>query len=303
MKNISEMAFRKKMREDGAPERVLLEATHRCNFKCSHCYITGGQTGPEADKAGFTAILRSIADSGAMTIGFTGGEPLMRDDIFGLLEAARDAGFRPLLYTNASLITASKARRLKSLGIAKVLVSMHGATESGFERVTGIKGSFRKTMAGISALRAAGLPLGIKSCAPSLNPGDINRLAEMAGEWGAHLRLSPVILPKMGQRHAGLTKEIKLRTRGDGRIPSIFPPCGAALTQCAVTPSLRLKPCPAIHSPSVEYNGNFRQALGTLSKKWKKQKSGMRKKCLRCEAGNDCARCPAETMPVKGCLP
>jgi len=301
MKTVSEAVFRRGLRKAGCPERVLIEVTHRCNFRCSHCYITGGNPGHEAAADEFDALLRSIAASGAITIGFTGGEPLMRDDIFSILKTAGDAGFRPLLYTNASLVTPSKARKLKTIGVAKVVVSMHGATARSFERITGIEGSFTKTKAGIAALRAAGVPIGIKSCAPSLNPGDVKQLAAMAEEWGAHLRLSPVLLGKdsNGKDCAGFAEKPLPGKKGT---PSLFPPCGSASSQCTVTPSLRLKPCPALPFPCIAYNGNFRQSLSRLSDEWEKLKGKLRNKCSRCEAAPDCGRCPAEAMPQRGCL-
>lgn len=304
MKTISQEEFEKNTSHAGRPERVLLELTYRCNFRCSHCYVTRGlrERTKDANEAEVSRLLHSLAQAGVTTIGFTGGEPLLRKDIFHLLDEARKTGFRPFLYTNASLITPAKARRLKALGVQKAVVSMHGATAESFERVTGIKGSFRATMKGMKALRDADIPLGIKSCAPNLNPADTEKLLEIAKEFAAHLRLSPVILTRLGGTSTAPALKQHMRPKNDS-IPRIFPPCGAASMQCAVTPSLQLKPCPALAAPVTKAGTDFLRSFRELSGKWKKRKAKLKNRCKNCELKTDCARCPAETMPVRGCLP
>ena len=89
--------------------------TNRCNLKCAHCY----QDADECDNRELSteeahAMISDIARAGFKIMIFSGGEPLMRDDIFDLVAHAASCGLRPVFGSNGTLITQDVARKLKA---------------------------------------------------------------------------------------------------------------------------------------------------------------------------------------------
>ena len=131
-------------KKKGSLLRVMLELTYRCNFKCKHCYI------PKSYKKKFRrelntrqifSILDQLQELGCLYLGFTGGEPFLRKDIFDILWYAKRKGFQIIIYTNGSLIDKDKARELKCLSPNKVDITIPAMSKDIFERITGLKGS------------------------------------------------------------------------------------------------------------------------------------------------------------------
>jgi len=96
------------------PVMVSFAVTRECNLKCIHCYSRSVET-PHPDELTTVEakrVIGEIADAGARLIIFDGGEPLMRKDIYELIAHAKEVGLRPLMGTNATLITEEVAERL-----------------------------------------------------------------------------------------------------------------------------------------------------------------------------------------------
>ena len=115
---------------------VVWNVTKRCNLYCQHCYASADTaTAPgELTTAEGEALLDDLADYGAPVVLFSGGEPMVRDDLVELIEHASDAGLRPVLSTNGTLITAENARRMKEAGLKYAGVSVDGLPERSRER-------------------------------------------------------------------------------------------------------------------------------------------------------------------------
>lgn len=151
-----------KIKPQTLPKEVMIEVTPHCNFKCKFCFNRAsfarqGHRGEEASTACIKKIIDSIKQAGVPTVRFTGGEPLLREDIFDLMRYAKSKGLSVRLNTNGSLI--------KNYGMAKemaeyldyVLFSMHTYEPLKDEKITGFKGSFGKKLRAIRWLKRAGV--------------------------------------------------------------------------------------------------------------------------------------------------
>lgn len=142
------------------PRLVFWETTGGCNLRCVHCRREWDDTQPNeltTDEAK-RLLIDAIAESRWHSIlVFSGGEPLMRKDLFELIEHARDRGVTTALATNATLVDDATATRLASLGVPRASVSLDGADASTHDAFRGIPGSFEQAIAGIQALRRAGI--------------------------------------------------------------------------------------------------------------------------------------------------
>lgn len=166
------------------PIFVQFDCTNACNLRCAHCITSSG----EAEENELTTeealeLIDGLADIGIFQVGFSGGEPLLRDDIFTLMERAKEKGLIVQLTTNALLVTDEVAERLKEIDPITVGVSLEGGTRETYERYRG-KGNFEKVKEKIKILVDHDLPVKIKTAVSRDNIGEIDNIIDLAMDLG-----------------------------------------------------------------------------------------------------------------------
>jgi len=139
--------------------------TYRCNLRCRFCYAGCGchgaapSDGREMSTAEVVRVFHVLRhDAQVPSVSFTGGEPLLRDDVVELTTRAVGAGLRVNLITNGTRLGGGDlAVRLRDAGLSSAQVSLEGPTVGIHEALTGVPGSFAATLAGLAALRGAGV--------------------------------------------------------------------------------------------------------------------------------------------------
>src|SRR6476646_10840814 len=108
---------------------VVWNLTRTCNLKCVHCYTSSEarKYPDELTTAQAKAVLDDLSEFKVPAVLFSGGEPLVRPDLFELSAYARDRGLHVVLSTNGTLIDRAKAKRLKELEFAYVGISLDSA--------------------------------------------------------------------------------------------------------------------------------------------------------------------------------
>jgi 12,18-didecarboxysiroheme deacetylase len=164
---------------------VVWNVTRQCNLKCRHCYArAGAKAAPdELSHAEGLALIQDLKEFGVPVILFSGGEPLMRADLFDLAAQAVAAGMRAVISTNGTLITREAARRLRRLGLSYVGISLDGtaATHDGFR---GEAGAFAAAMAGVRHCQEAGLKVGLRFTVSRLNFQEVPAIFDLVEEYG-----------------------------------------------------------------------------------------------------------------------
>jgi radical SAM protein with 4Fe4S-binding SPASM domain len=189
------------MRPPTASQRVLRmlfwETTIRCNLACAHCRRLESNEAGASDLSTSQAetLVEQLAELGRRqpqmpVLVFSGGEPLCRSDLFHLVSRARQHGIILALATNGTLIDSDKARQIRDSGIARVSVSLDGATADVHDRMRQIPGAFNKAIQGIRQLRDHAVPFQInvtltKQTAPQLH--DVYELARTLGAVAVHI--------------------------------------------------------------------------------------------------------------------
>jgi len=171
------------------PYLISWNLTGQCNLECGHCYIDAGEEG-SGDELPTEAARRVIDEIAALCpegpmLVMTGGEPLLRADIFELIEYASSKGIMPTLGTNATKIDDALALRLKKSGIAGLGISIDSSSAKGHDRFRGVEGAWQKSIKGAKAVRRAGLPFQIQFTITKENAGEIEEAALLARELGA----------------------------------------------------------------------------------------------------------------------
>ncbi|MEW6079595.1 MAG: 12,18-didecarboxysiroheme deacetylase [Thermodesulfobacteriota bacterium] len=156
---------------------VVWNITRRCNLKCRHCYAHA-TTRPDENELTTAEGRRLIDDLAAFkapVLLFSGGEPLMREDLPELAAYAIGKGMRAVISTNGTLIDREKAAVLKEIGLSYVGISLDGGPAVNDE-FRGVTGAFDDAMKGIENCRQAGIKVGLRF---TINKFNATEIAEM----------------------------------------------------------------------------------------------------------------------------
>ncbi|NLK42425.1 MAG: radical SAM protein [Planctomycetes bacterium] len=142
---------------------VVFNCTPRCNLRCVHCYSSSEAACREQELTTAQAkmLIDQIAAFGCPVLLFSGGEPLLREDLFELMEYARQRKLRTVLSTNGTRITESVAEQLAELGLSYAGISLDGPQDV-HDRFRRVDGAFLDTLNGIAYCRKAGIRTGLR---------------------------------------------------------------------------------------------------------------------------------------------
>ncbi len=181
---------------DGTPTVKLIawEVTRSCNLACKHCRAEAhpepypGELSTEEAKA----LIDTFPMVGDPIIILTGGEPLMRPDVFELAAYARDKGLRCVMAPNGTLITKESVAKMKAAGISRCSISIDGPEKETHDLFRGVPGAFEASLRGIELLKEQGIEFQINSTVTKSNLArfkDIFNLAERLGAAAWHIFL------------------------------------------------------------------------------------------------------------------
>lgn len=142
---------------------VVWNMTRRCNLRCRHCYLeaAGEDDSRELSTAQARRLIRELSEIKVPVLLFSGGEPLLRKDIWDLAEFARSEGIRPGLSTNGTLITPDVAGRIRESGFAYVGISIDGK-QGTHDYFRAAPGCFQQAISGLHNAQEAGLRVGVR---------------------------------------------------------------------------------------------------------------------------------------------
>ncbi len=157
---------------------VAWEVTRSCNLACAHCRASS-ERGPypgELDTEACLRLLDGIAAVGKPVIILTGGEPLLRQDVFAIAAYGDRLGLRMVMATNGTLVTAGTVQKMIAAGIRRVSVSIDGPGASTHDALRRVPGAFAGAVAGIETLKRGGMEFQVNTTVTRANLG---RLAEI----------------------------------------------------------------------------------------------------------------------------
>ncbi|MEJ2705279.1 MAG: radical SAM protein [Sedimentisphaerales bacterium] len=156
---------------------VVWNITRACNLKCVHCYNDSGvcKAGDELSMEQAKTVLDDLVQFGVPSVLFSGGEPLMRPDLFELIGYAVERGLRAVISTNGTLITTDVAKKIKQHGVSYVGISLDGVGEIN-DKFRGVSGAFDRAVAGIKNCQDAGVRIGLRLTLTQKNVRDLERL-------------------------------------------------------------------------------------------------------------------------------
>src|ERR1700676_1732760 len=180
----------------GIPLSVQLDLTYRCNERCVHCYLDHTDHG-EMTTGEIKELLGQMADAGVFYLTISGGEILMRRDLFEILEYARARTFCIKLKTNGILIRAKEAQRIRFLGVESVQIRIYSHRPEIHDAITKMPGSLRQSIEAVRLLRKNGLLVTLANVLMTQNAADYRKVRELAIEMDAKFIIDPTITPMM----------------------------------------------------------------------------------------------------------
>jgi AdoMet-dependent heme synthase len=295
------------------PLNAMLEVTYRCNQACVHCFIAE-DTHEELATQEIFALLDELALAGTLSVTFTGGEALLREDFFDLAAYARQQNMAVNLMSNGTLIDDASAREMQRLHFSSICLSLFGTTASTHETVTRRQGSFTKIFTALEILRRNNLAVDIKTPVLKINAAEFMEVHRLCQDLGLQYNAYPFLTPttqgsqkpleyrlddsqliKFHRWEAARGKE----SRGfDGM-------CNAGFTMVCISAHGKVFPCNAMR---LEV-GNIRQEPFEAIWRFSPRLTWLRnlqmadfEECSKCELLSTCERCPGQALAEEGWL-
>ena len=180
------------------PKWIAWEITRRCNLRCVHCRsssemeIKGHQDFPTGEAY---RVLDDIAGYAKPVVVLSGGEPLLRKDVFDIARYGSDKGLRMCLATNGTLVSDEICDKIKASGIRIVSMSLDGATAAVHDNFRNEKGAFEGTVNAARLFKKNGIEFIINSSFTKRNQEDIPGIYRLAKELGATAWYMFMIVP------------------------------------------------------------------------------------------------------------
>jgi len=181
-----------------APRWIAWEITRRCNLRCVHCRSSSEREvreHPDFTTQEAKRILDDIAGYAKPVVVLSGGEPLLRDDVFEIASHGTRKGLRMCLATNGVLVSEETCRRIKESGIRIVSLSLDGSTKEVHDNFRSQEGAFAGTINAARLFREHGIEFIINSSFTKRNQEDIPRVYRLAKELGATAWYMFMIVP------------------------------------------------------------------------------------------------------------
>jgi len=169
------------------PLWLLAEITYRCPLHCAFCYNPtdyADHTKNELNTDEWIKVLRDARKMGALQLGISGGEPLLRDDIEDIVTEANQLGYYSNLITSGVGLTEKRIDAFKAGGLDHIQLSMHDITEEISNFVTDTK-TFKLKQKVAAMIKDRGYPMVLNVVIHRYNIGHIKEILEMAEKLGA----------------------------------------------------------------------------------------------------------------------
>jgi len=316
---------------------VSWNVTKRCNLRCAHCYLGASELDNgknELSTSEGKALINQIAEinPNAMLV-FSGGEPLMRQDLLELIRYAADRDLMAVLGTNGTLVDEEMARKLLESGISGVGISLDSLDPEKHDTFRGVTGAWKGAVRGIDACKKIGLEFQVQTTVTKENFKEISELIKYASDMGAKAfnlfflvctgrghemtDISPaqyekmlIYLAEVQSKYGMMVRArcaphfrriISSRDTGAMSMRGFIAGCMAGTCYCRITPNGDVTPCPYL---PIELGNVRRLELAEIFESSMVLRSlrnpRLKGKCSICEFASLCGGCRARAFAILG---
>jgi len=312
------------------PFHMVWLATNVCNARCLHCSSNSNvRTPDELTTSEAHALMDQLADAGVLDVAFSGGEPLLRPDLFDILEHAHSRGLTTGVGSNGGHLTAAQAALLARSGIGRFQISLDGlATQH--DRLRCWPGLFDRALHSIATAAAAGLRVHVCCTITRLNSQCLEPFTEfISRQTVSRINFSRYVPTGRGTDALDLTMEewrsavetcVVLRERYRGRLEIVshlaqqilvdkevqemagFIGCQAGIAQGCVTANGDVLPCVLLPVPLGNVRSRAFSKIWTNSDVIRKlqDRKDLKGECSHCPKIDRCGGCRAVALAKTG---
>lgn len=306
---------------------ALLEVTYRCPERCVHCYLE-----PSALSERYAAdmenelttdeikdVLDQLSAMNVMDVTFTGGEPFARHDMFDILEYAHQKGFAVQIFSNGILLDDADLARLSGLRLHCFHSSIYSHIPEKHDQITGVKGSFAKTLHTLRELSGKNIYVNFKFVLMEQNKDDFPGVIDLSREIGASVQLISSVSPSI----QGTCSITDLGVRSDEDLSKVIrqwneisdfqsyagdfsfddPICEAGRNSISIDPYGTVTPCNAFRYEIGNVRKTTIAAIWNRSKRLKRWQAMTKrdlKGCRNCAYISRCSFCPGNALKISG---
>ena len=323
--HIELLDFDKEKREKWVTERkpfsVLFELTSACNFNCIHCYLKNCHVKQQLSFEEVKDIIDILYENGILFLTFTGGEVFTRKDFMDIYLYAKKRGFFVEIFTNGFLIDEDAIEVLKQYPPLLVDVSIYGACEETYVKVTGVHGAFKQVIDNCRKMKDAGIRVSLKS--PIIKPtlDEIEEMKRLANDLDIQFVYTFEITPTIDRDTSPVSLRIPLKTilyhefqnyyeqiregtrgLGEKNIKEISElasnnciyACNVALNSFVIDYKGNMCPCMKLRHKGKRLTKDNYNSLWSSFSVYSQKVASPTYKCRSCPARYYCDVCPAE---------
>lgn len=336
-KNItaSELPIWDKLEQHRGIASFTLELTARCNNNCRHCYINlpvndSIAAEQELSMEELVPIVEEAVNRGALWCLITGGEPLLRTDFEAIYHMLKRKGLLVSIFTNATMINQRHIELFLRYPPFDIEISLYGATQETYEKVTGLKGSYNAMMRGIALLEENKIPYRLKAMALKSNIHEMDIIAdfckthtkdyfrfdpqlhlrvdnnEVRNQLIKQERLSPAEVVSLESSQEDIQKAVQSSCKKisdislqktEGEQPLFY--CGAGKNDFVIGYNGKLRLCLSLFAEGTCYDirkGSFKdfwEGFVPVVRSMRSKRAEYIDKCAVCPLVNLCLWCPA----------
>ena len=178
---------------------ALFELTYRCNEKCIHCYAENNSSRKELSTEEVKAVIDNLYKANVAEITFSGGEIFIRNDASNIIEYAYEKGFLINVFSNGINVNADIILKLAKCHIKSFQTSIYGSYAPLHDSITGVKGSFDKTISVLKEMTDLGITTCMKTTIMKDNVHDYHNIKMLADSLGCGLEVGLNIIPTLSK--------------------------------------------------------------------------------------------------------
>jgi radical SAM protein with 4Fe4S-binding SPASM domain len=308
------------------PIVLQMELTYRCPIRCLHCYADCYNNAKwtkehELPTEDIKKIMDKLYEAGSLWFTFTGGDPMIREDFVELYDYAKRKGFIFSVMTSLASLNDEILEKMKQEPPFSIDMTLNGVTEETYEKISQVKGSFKKVMTNLEKVIAAGLPLKIKTLISKNNIHEMDKIKEFVESKGMTFSPSTSIFSRLNGDSSNCVNRLSFeQLKGLGldeytakldkeKIESCdvstvekdnpqgtFYKCAIGNWQWHIDPRGRLNICSCVREPYYDLlHGDLKQGVKELSEYVKKRKYEKQSECSDCKIWHLCNSCPGKS--------
>jgi radical SAM protein with 4Fe4S-binding SPASM domain len=269
-------------------------------------------------------IIDDIVAAGCLKFLITGGEPLLRPDFKEIYVYAKKKGLILSLFTNGMLIDEDMADFLKEWPPDTIEISLYGACEETYKKVTGVDGAYEKVINALTLLKERDLHVNLKTIIMTINSDEYFQLMELSKSLGYKFRPDAGIFPKLDGDDSPLQYRVPAKEAAEKEMSDenrakewatqiknseginfhadgFLYPCGAGVTEFHIDPCGKIMPCMLVRHIKYDLKVyKFSDCMDKMRKKIKNKKISLDFKCASCNNQSTCGYCPGRFLLENG---